>query len=155
MWSTVFSGFCAPALRGATYGNWNSVFVRFTCWSKLGVWDAAFETLASLGTPADKEHAIDSTIVRAHPAGVKGESKSGSVRPCGAAFSAIKSHPLRCASSSDRSTAYQPLIGFSILRALWKPANLQISEHLAIWVKYPPTICPGQLSQDRLGFNFF
>jgi transposase len=48
------------------YGNWNSVFVRFTRCSKLGVWDAVFETLASLGPPADEEHAIDSTIVRAH-----------------------------------------------------------------------------------------
>jgi putative transposase len=59
------------------YDNWNSVFVRFTRWSKLGVWDAAFETLASLGPPADEEHAIDSTIVRAHQhaAGVKGGIK--------------------------------------------------------------------------------
>ena len=58
----------------ARYGNWNSVFVRFTRWSKLGVWDAAFETLTGVGPPADEEHAIDSTIVRAHQhaAGVKG-----------------------------------------------------------------------------------
>jgi len=48
------------------YGNWNSVFVHFSRWSKLGVWDAAFKTLAILGPPADEEHAIDSTIVRAH-----------------------------------------------------------------------------------------
>jgi transposase len=41
-----------PAIE--RYGNWNLVFVRFTRWSKLGVWDAAFETLASLGPPADK-----------------------------------------------------------------------------------------------------
>jgi hypothetical protein len=71
------------------YGNWNSVFIRFTCWSKLGVWDAATKTLPRLGPLADKEHAIDSTIVRAHQhaASVKGESKSGSLRRSRGGFS--------------------------------------------------------------------
>src|SRR6202047_1336945 len=51
-------------------------------------WDAAFEMLASLGPPADEEHAIDSTIVRAHQhaAGVKGgikNKKPSAARPGG------------------------------------------------------------------------
>ena len=79
------------------YGNWNSVFARFTHWSKLAVWDAEFETLASLGSPADKEHAIDSTIVRAHQhaVGVKGGIRRGKRSGARAAASRPKSTSAR------------------------------------------------------------
>lgn len=58
-------------------GNWNSVFARFARWRKLGVWDAVFATLGSLGPPAGEEHAIDSMAVRArqHAVGVEGGLK--------------------------------------------------------------------------------
>jgi len=79
------------------YGKWNSAFVRFSRWSKLGVWDAVFEILASLGPPADEEHAIDSTIVRAHQhaAGAKGGIKIGKRSAARAAASPRKSTSAR------------------------------------------------------------
>jgi transposase len=89
------------------YGNWNSVFIRFTRWSKLGVWDAAFATLASRGPPKDAEHAIDSTIVRAHQhaAGVKGGIKIS------------RRSVVRAAASRPRSIcAPTPQVGRSPLR---------------------------------------
>lgn len=54
------------------FGGFRAVHMRFSRWSKTGVWQRVFEVLAS---EADNEYAmIDSTIVRAHQhsAGVKG-----------------------------------------------------------------------------------
>lgn len=54
------------------FGDFRVVHTRFSRWSKSGVWQRVFQTLA---VDADNEYAmIDSTIVRAHQhsAGAKG-----------------------------------------------------------------------------------
>lgn len=59
----------------AEYGHWNTVHRRFRRWSKKGVWQMIFNTLAA---NADTEWLmIDSTIIRAHQhaAGAKGGKK--------------------------------------------------------------------------------
>ena len=57
------------------FGNWNSNFVRFSRWSKAGVWDRLFAAMAD--DPDFEYILIDSTIVRAHQhaAGKKGGVK--------------------------------------------------------------------------------
>jgi transposase len=60
----------------AQYGHWNSVHRRFRRWSKKGIWQMLFNTLA---VNADTEWLmIDSTIIRAHQhaAGAKGGSRT-------------------------------------------------------------------------------
>ncbi len=59
----------------SVFGRWNSVFIRFSRWSKDGVWDRLF---AAMTHEPDFEYImIDSTIVRAHQhaAGKKGGLK--------------------------------------------------------------------------------
>jgi transposase len=56
------------------FGHWNSVWKRFDRLSKAGVFEAFFDTLASMSSQAHLIQSFDSTIVRAHvsAAGAKG-----------------------------------------------------------------------------------
>ena len=62
------------------FGHWNSVWKRFNRLSHSGVFEAMFDTLASMSSSAHLVQMFDSTIVRAHvsAAGAKGGNK---VRP--------------------------------------------------------------------------
>ena len=46
------------------FGEWNSVFRRFSRWSRKGVWWRIFETMSD--DPDFEYLIVDSTIVRAH-----------------------------------------------------------------------------------------
>ena len=54
------------------FGEWNSVFRRFSRWSQKGVWNGIFEALSD--DPDFEYLIIDSTIIRAHQhaSGAKG-----------------------------------------------------------------------------------
>lgn len=56
------------------FGPWNSVWKRFDRLSKAGVFEAFFDTLASMSTSAHLIQMFDSTVVRTHvsAAGAKG-----------------------------------------------------------------------------------
>ena len=60
------------------YGNWNTVWKRFYRLSKAGVFEAFFDTRASMSPSAHLIQMFDSTIVRAHvsAAGAKGGKRA-------------------------------------------------------------------------------
>jgi transposase len=59
------------------FGHWNSVWKRFDRLSRAGVFEAFFDTLASMSSTAHLLQMFDSTVVRAHvsAAGAKGGKK--------------------------------------------------------------------------------
>lgn len=61
------------------YGQWNSVFKRYSRWVEAGVWDALF---AAAQVDADlQEGFIDSTIVRAHACAAGAKKVVGQRKP--------------------------------------------------------------------------
>src|SRR5258708_37179397 len=61
----------------AEFGNWNSVWKRFSRLSQIGVFEAMLAILADMSGTAHLVQMVDSTVVRAHvsAAGAKGGSK--------------------------------------------------------------------------------
>jgi len=56
------------------YGNWNTVYKRYSDWGNLGVWQGLLKHLAEMDS--DLEYVmVDSTVVRAHACCSTGQKK--------------------------------------------------------------------------------
>jgi transposase len=70
----------------AAFGEWNSVFRRFSRWSQKGVWQRIFEALSD--DPDFEYLIVDSTIVRAHQHAAGAKKGGLKIRPSDARVAA-------------------------------------------------------------------
>lgn len=61
------------------FGDWNSVFRRFSRWSEKGVWRRVFEAMSD--DPDFEYLIVDSTIVRAHQHASGAQKKGLRIKP--------------------------------------------------------------------------
>ncbi|WP_437127800.1 IS5 family transposase [Pseudomonas aeruginosa] len=96
----------------AVYGHWHRVYVRYSRWSRKGVWVQMMETLA---TDADLEHLmVDGSIVRVHQHGAAkkgqhieamGKSRGGLSTKIHAAVDAL-GNPVRLLLTPGQASEY-------------------------------------------------
>jgi transposase len=86
----------------ATYGPRTTLYNRFNRWSKRGLWQQLFATLATTDDPPSVAM-VDSTVVRAHRAacGAKGGSKA---KPSAARAAGAQRKSMRWPTARDGST---------------------------------------------------
>jgi len=94
-------GVCWRAVPDA-YGPRTTLYNRFDRWSKRGLWQQLFATLATTGDPPAVAM-VDSTVVRAHRAasGAKGGSK---IKPSAARVAGARRRSTRLPTARDGST---------------------------------------------------
>jgi transposase len=80
------------------FGCWNSVFRRFSRWSKSGVWERVLQALA--GEPDLALLILDSTIIRAHPHAAGASKKVAADKPNNASAVRAAASAAKCTSPS-------------------------------------------------------
>ena len=97
------------------FGEWNSVFRRFSRWSRKGVWHRLFEAMAD--DPDFEYLIVDSTIIRAHQHAAGAKKGGPKIRPSDAR--AVGSAPRStwpCAASAARCASPSPPASAAIAR---------------------------------------
>ena len=87
------------------FGSWNSVFRRFSRWSRKGVWWRIFEAMSD--DPDFEYLIVDSTIVRAHQHSA-GAKKRDSLQALRTTISAVLVVASRPRSTSARTVSGSP-----------------------------------------------
>ena len=90
------------------YGNWNSIWKRFSRLSRSGVFEAFFQALADLSQTACLVQMFDSTVVRAHVSAAGAKGGRTATRSAARAAASRPRSTSRATSTASRSRSILP-----------------------------------------------